>query len=762
MEEIEIHIGNFKKNGQFTNHLSKEQFEKLFRKTDNIEYSATYYLNDSKSHIKKVLIKSASGKSSKFINKYPTKILYGNKLPWKLLISIEDENTINISFFVFDMIKFRKRYIYRENNSSISYEFGEIYETPKNATNIEFIAKLFDKNPDELFEKYNSYYELEIEDKIPDKKHSIDKLIELATIELNKINEKQFIKIPEDTLMLYKNIKKYTSDKYNNINDINYETIINRPVTLERNYIFNLFDIKYSVTDKADGINVMIFTDDDNLYIVDANNNIINKYETCCESFNLMFGEMIGYNIYLYDIIICNSIDISDDVLSLRLKYLDDIVLECGNDNLFVKEFNWNICESVKTYTSDKNKYMIDGLIYTPELPYYDSIIYKWKPKQKLSIDFYCIEKNGNIYLYTGKPKKSVIENISNEFKKNKKEVKLIENNMMLFYYDDNIPSYYTEKIDDINCNNNICEFYWNNKWEFMKIRTDKTKPNAYKTAISTWRTIQYPVELKDFSKCKEITPESYEKIQNKYGYWVSNISIDETPIKLFHNTVKKILYKKYCKKDDTIIDIGGGHANDLYKWIHIGISKVFLLDNDKDALNEGKKRLKESGEENLTIKFIKTDINKELTKEIPNDLKADVIVCHFAIHYFVKSPYFYDIIKNHLKKGGYFIFTTLDKELIEEKFTTNINVGLFGKEIVIGKRDFVIVDNKNSTIGVYIKTIGSYNIEYLVDVNEIVEKTNFQIIEKNNFNKINGFDTISNIEQEYSKLNMYCVTLRP
>lgn len=112
-------------------------------------------------------------------------------------------------------------------------------------------------------------------------------------------------------------------------------------------------------------------------------------------------------------------------------------------------------------------KFNDDGLIFTPVDRNYFGIVYKWKPAEKMTNDFY-IMKDGTL----GMQSVGIIPFVGSE-KYPIKEQKTNEQ-----------PG-------------RIGEFLWkNDKFVLERWRDDKTSPNSVKTATSNWDLIMEPLEL--------------------------------------------------------------------------------------------------------------------------------------------------------------------------------------------------------------------------------------------------------------------------
>ena len=198
----------------------------------------------------------------------------------------------------------------------------------------------------------------------------------------------------------------------------------------------------------------------------------------------------------------------------------------------------------------------------------------------------------------------------------------------------------------------------------------------------------------------------NYGKIHN---FIISNNVNDITNLRKFHNNIKANLIIDYCKKANAkkLLDIACGRGGDLSKWLNknLNLTYIFAFDNHKQSIYSS---IKKGGDfDGAIARFlnIKNDIIKnkhykklpfiqfsylnmlspnilfELNKQDSNKI-YDIVSCQFALHYFSQN----DIILNNvlnlvsqkLNKGGYFIGTATDGDLINNILNYgNVNIPL-------------------------------------------------------------------------------------
>src|SRR3989344_2695002 len=235
-----------------------------------------------------------------------------------------------------------------------------------------------------------------------------------------------------------------------------------------------------------------------------------------------------------------------------------------------------------------------------------------------------------------------------------------------------------------------------------------------------------------------------------------------QTDIKRFHNEIKYVLYHKYTRNASCILELSCGRANDLHKWIQNNIKHVVAVDIDQDAINEGIVRYNNT-KTKTKVDFVQQDLLKKdcitnIEQYIPHNT-SDVVICNFALHYFLETNKsfsdFIDIVNTFLKPNGYFIFMTLDGQKVFDLLQKN---SLINNQLFQIKKCYVDNDFKDfgQKINVYIETIGSYNDEFLVNYNVILNKLSsvYNICEDNDFD----CRRLNTNEKQLTMLNRYVV----
>lgn len=270
----------------------------------------------------------------------------------------------------------------------------------------------------------------------------------------------------------------------------------------------------------------------------------------------------------------------------------------------------------------------------------------------------------------------------------------------------------------------------------------------------------------------EDIGPEKYSTI-------VKDMRNESTIIAMrdFHNWIKLVLISNAVKllpykSKISLLDIAVGRGGDLAKWNKSNITYVFGFDkneksiNNDDPENPGAVERLESfkGSRFKDIKFMTGDVlkpSKTLIESIDtflsdNKLRGmNIISCQFAMHYFFKSEthlrIVLTIVNKYLTKGGFFIGTTINgdviknlfKETREKVYSTELfriqrNFPKTLKSPFGNEYNFTIFDTKDKAN--YFNTIG-VSTEYLVNfkaLTEIAKEYNLAPVNLNLFEDYN------------------------
>jgi SAM-dependent methyltransferase len=374
----------------------------------------------------------------------------------------------------------------------------------------------------------------------------------------------------------------------------------------------------------------------------------------------------------------------SDKQYILFLKYF---IFPTGGDKSEIYSYAhsmWN------KYTLEyKLPYTLDGLIFTPLKQKYtrniDDIkfqIYKWKPKEKNSIDLYIeFERDSKTKEILTVFDNSLIESGNQEFDDAEEQKNALYQIVKLYVGRVNfgtnieIPVFFKPNFDlntahlylkegnlprDVEGNiiqdKTVVEFTYdtiqNNdpkkKWIPLRTRFDKTEMvqkykrkygNSEKIADSIWQSMNLLIEMNDFLIMSN--PETYEEHINMLRskltakdiamykasdvYYSKKSNLGKT-FRNFHNFVKTQYIYNYCsavedKKLD-ILDVGIGRGGELNKYFSARVKSIVGIDVDVEGLFS-------AGTDSTIGRYL------NMKKKFPNFPPTDLVHASFGISLF-------------------------------------------------------------------------------------------------------------------------------
>jgi len=492
--------------------------------------------------------------------------------------------------------------------------------------------------------------------------------------------------------------------------------LTNQAISLDVLVYRNIYPpLHWYISEKVDGIHVLIYINDNKLYVVESKATDMGNVDE--SNFYLFEAEKVTTKdnktlLLIFDVLAYKSEVITQKPFNERCKLLNDAVTlvtsTLANNSTYtdqtrpiVNHKNWeqiNDEADLKTKLTKIYKqvynYKQDGIIYMESnKSYHEGMIYKWKPIEQLTIDFLIkkcpkkmlgvvpyIPKDGmTLYWLCSGIKASVYTKLGKTFPPGFTEGKKkhhLDQYFPIVFSPPSDPLAYIYYSKDDTLDNKVVELSWDkitNNWKFERIRDDRVADlatgtyygNDYKVAELTWLAIQFPLTFEDLYSLKV---ESYFKEQKLDKY---------STCTKYNSFIKGSLIELYCKDVDWVIDLGSGKGQDLYKYSSAGIKHLTMVEMDTNAIFESLQRRFMSKEKLFDITSIQGDLSKskDIYNKIMNIRKqvisisgklVDVIVCNFAIHYFMHNiSELIAVIATLLKKGGYFIFTTFDGKRI-------------------------------------------------------------------------------------------------
>ncbi len=351
---------------------------------------------------------------------------------------------------------------------------------------------------------------------------------------------------------------------------------VNKPENIKIN---NLEDpTNLAITDKADGERKLMYVRQDGIFLLFPPNDVMKfmKLDDEYKQFiNCVFdGELVTIKnkrkYLVFDILIDQGKDVRNLIFEKRLNILKGFF----NKTKFPAELKYyslpnegNFYNRVKKILDSisSKQYGNDGLIFNNVLSSYYGKVYKWKPEDKLTLDFQT-EKVGQ------GPKGPIFNLMIKDSNKG---------GLILFSpKGDEYPFVVNEKTNPkklIINDKNIVEMSFNKDlydgqggFVAQRIRYDRDEPNNSVTAYSVWSDIVDPL---------------------------TKASILGTDLKLMrklHNSVKRTMIQE-LGKGAYILDIGSGFGGDIPKWKDIG-ANVLAVEPNNIHLEEFNKRMIEYG----------------------------------------------------------------------------------------------------------------------------------------------------------------------
>lgn len=590
-----------------------------------------------------------------------------------------------------------------------------------------------------------------------------------------------------------------------------FKRLSNNVLELNKNlYYTNVLPniTNYYLTDKIDGQRCMLYCSfvNDGINIKLLSNNLYNIIDT-----NIVLNEELlepdiildcefiynkdivdnnlelkDLDIFVFDIILYNKKNISKLPFEQRIKLVDDVneflsKYNLGKFKTFIKLTENYKQEIIDFYKSTKKeKYETDGLIFTPNSSvinenkkyinqdYINMLAYKWKPEDKITIDFYIaksLSKNKKEYILcsginTNDYNKLQIELIDNYYKIIPKKYHSSNYFPIPFTPSMNPLVYIYHHINNDDLTGKIGEFLYNkkeNKWVLERIRTDRDIEvergeyfgNAFKYAELNWLNIKNPLTIEDLIVDKKT---GYFSAKSDEKYTAQRYFNSFVKTKIIESVVDNNLIDKSSK--DWVIDLASGKGQDLARLVDMGFKNGLFVDNDVNALFsliDRKHNLKLKTENSMNIYVKEVDLTTPYTKiikdfsDIPLN-SADIILCNFAIHYLADNE---KNIKNIillvyklLKENGRFIFTCFNGEkvfnLLKDVEQWNIRENNILKYSIKKEYKSKVFTNNGQKIGVLLPfSDNEYYDEYLVNLNylfNISEKQGLQLELSNSF----------------------------
>ena len=215
-----------------------------------------------------------------------------------------------------------------------------------------------------------------------------------------------------------------------------------------------------------------------------------------------------------------------------------------------------------------------------------------------------------------------------------------------------------------------------------------------------------------------------------------------------------------------------------MWKLKKQGVKSLLLTNISSNGLKVAQNRYnsnKTKTIDRMTLETLAGNFGTNMTNAMKNKLKSidkvDVIAIQFAFHYFLENKSTLDnIFKNidtFLKKGGLFIFTTFDGEIINERLKKEgkIQVLRDGEKVIDIMKAYNgnKLNNHGQAIDVWYESFVEHAREYLVNYKFVLnyfEKNGYLVVESENFmNKIPDYKgELDDVDKEITGLHRYNV----
>lgn len=135
---------------------------------------------------------------------------------------------------------------------------------------------------------------------------------------------------------------------------------------------------------------------------------------------------------------------------------------------------------------------------------------------------------------------------------------------------------------------------------------------------------------------------------------------VERSSLVQWNNAVKSVLISMMVPPGSTVIDLCAGKGGDLHKYKHARVQRLLMLDVAEASIQEAKRRYENSPPKNtVSATFGVQDCFVEFHHK---EWIADVVTCHFALHYAFENPqkvdHFFSNAARHLKPQGTLLLT--------------------------------------------------------------------------------------------------------
>jgi mRNA (guanine-N7-)-methyltransferase len=505
-----------------------------------------------------------------------------------------------------------------------------------------------------------------------------------------------------------------------------------------------LIDTKkeYSVSLKLDGIRVLLIVILDKVFFINSkfHSNILDL-SLKNEAFDgtILDTEYKDGVYHIFDCIAFKNKDLRKTkgiFLKKRLEFVEDFLKNLGGNVITLKkhlfgDIHQNSMKLLKNAVSED----YDGLIFTPVNECYPlnsrspGVPLKWKAPSSNTIDFRLKSDSENrMQLLVNSDKGEVLFEV--------------EDYPGIGYLTE-CPKELCGKIFE-------CAFSKKeNRFELVKERSDKSKPNYITIALDNFELNIDPFDFDSLSK----------KRNNTYFF----------NMRRFHNWIKRVVLDKYtiANGENGHLDLACGKGGDIFKYFDNSIRHVSGYDISEQSIISAVKRFSNSNSDPIHKNFDYSFFVKDLSVEsIGNSKQFDSGSCFFAIHYFFKNEESLDnLIKNmsSLKDGAHFMVSCFCGDRLKEQ-----DYNVTTKKFRITKKEVDSSKIYGNSVDVFLEdtVLNVPTTEYIVDIKVLIKKmkdSGFEIVSNKYFEEYyeewsKNDNYLNNISKKFSFLNKMLV----
>jgi len=502
-----------------------------------------------------------------------------------------------------------------------------------------------------------------------------------------------------------------------------FKTFLPNAVTLTSLRYNELYPpVGYYLTQKTDGYRGLAYLKNNVIIIICANYFKIyyckdkickrkepnNAEDEKSDSNFVVDCELVDNNIYIFDILVYESKNVTQENFDTRYELLEKMNTWLGTIKSdlniqvkYIRKITDDLQRSFKDVIDYKPGFEYDGyMLIDSKNNYMETMSYKIKSHN--TIDFYLfkcpkeylnkyglVEKRGKILyiLYLSFNKRDFYKYKIRPLQLTLQYFKSKDDNMLIHFTPNDYPNAYMYYSDHDLGLYTIAELNpkFDDKgfvgWEFIKIREDKLlEPNYYGNYYvlgeEMWFANQNPLDINTM----------YLPARSYFKFLKSSVYYAQTA---FVSFVKERLILEN-KNNRAVCDLAAGRGQDVGRYIKFGYNNIMLVELDKNAIAELIMRLpeliqKNSGKSMIgknNIRIVNTNLHNDhqmvldKIRNITSLKNYSLVVCNLAIHYLVDTDiHLYNIISlisELVEPGGMFVYTTNNNRAIHDEFVSS------------------------------------------------------------------------------------------